>query len=164
MSYGVDGVHVAFGDVVALAGVSIDVPPGQVTAVVGGDGAGKSTLLRVLAGLVAPGAGTVRTLDQRDLGYQPATSGVWGHLTVQENLDFVGASFGLTEATIRTRSADLLARAGLADAAGLVDGTCPAGCARSSASCSPSSTPRAWSCWTSRAPGWTRSPGWSCGG
>ncbi|WP_353808648.1 ATP-binding cassette domain-containing protein [Agromyces sp. SYSU T00194] len=116
MNAGLAGVRVAFGHEVALDDVSIDVPSGEVTAVVGGDGAGKSTLLRVLAGRVRAHAGEVRTLDQADIGYQPATSGVWGNLSVVENLEFVGGSYGMSSKAIRSRGDELLERAGLAGA------------------------------------------------
>ncbi|MGX5694797.1 ATP-binding cassette domain-containing protein [Agromyces soli] len=113
---GVDGVRVSFGEVVALDDVSLEVPAGSVTAVVGGDGAGKSTLLRVLAGRIAPERGEVRTLGKPELGYQPSTSGVWGGLSVAENVAFVGESYGMRAADVRERSAELLERAGLASA------------------------------------------------
>ena len=113
---GVENLTVRFGHVSALADVTLDAHPGRVTAVVGGDGAGKSTLLRVLANRVRADAGTVRTLAPRDIGYQPATSGVWPTLTVDENVDFVGRSYGMSTAGIRSRSAELLERAGLVDA------------------------------------------------
>lgn len=48
-----------YGGVQALKGVSLDVKPGEVHAVVGENGAGKSTLLKILCGSVAPDAGTV---------------------------------------------------------------------------------------------------------
>lgn len=113
---GLDTVTVAFGRTVALDGVTLAVPAGGVTAVVGGDGAGKSTLLRVLAGRVPVRSGAVRTLDTREIGYQPATSGVWGGLTVDENIAFVGKAFHLPTRVLRTRASDLLERAGLSGA------------------------------------------------
>lgn len=111
--FGVAGIRVAFDDTVALDDVSVEVPAGRVTAVVGGDGAGKSTLLRVLAGRVRVTDGEVRTVGKQDLGYQPSTSGVWGGLTVVENIAFVGKAFGMPSRTVRTRGDDLLERAGL---------------------------------------------------
>jgi ABC-2 type transport system ATP-binding protein len=115
-SIGVTGLTVRFGRTVALSDVSLDARPGVVTAIVGGDGAGKSTLLRVLAGRVRAEAGDVRTVGRRRFGYQPATSGVWPTLTVDENIEFVGRSDGMSAAGIRSRSGELLERAGLADA------------------------------------------------
>ena len=55
-------LSVNYGPVHALSHVSIDVPRGEVTAVIGANGAGKSTLMRTLAGLVKPATGTA-TLD-----------------------------------------------------------------------------------------------------
>jgi ABC-2 type transport system ATP-binding protein len=112
-SIGVTGVTVRFGRTTALRDVSLDAHPGQVTAIVGGDGAGKSTLLRVLAGRVRAETGQVRTVERARFGYQPSTSGVWPTLTVDENLEFTGRSYGMSASDIRTRSAELLERAGL---------------------------------------------------
>ena len=53
-----------FGDAVALEGVSCELAPGRVTALLGTNGAGKSTLLRVLVGLVTPTSGSA-TIDGR---------------------------------------------------------------------------------------------------
>ncbi|WP_168209116.1 ATP-binding cassette domain-containing protein [Agromyces intestinalis] len=112
----VDGVTVDFGATRALDGVSLEVPRGEVTAVVGGDGAGKSTLLRVFANRVRPGTGSVSTLPREHIGYQPATSGVWANLSVRQNLEFVGRSYGMSARDIRSRGGELLERAALADA------------------------------------------------
>jgi ABC-2 type transport system ATP-binding protein len=110
---GITAVTVRFGRTIALRDVSLDAHPGQVTAIVGGDGAGKSTLLRVLAGRVRAETGQVRTVERARFGYQPSTSGVWPTLTVDENLEFSGRSYGMSAADIRSRSAELLERAGL---------------------------------------------------
>ncbi|WP_395244423.1 ATP-binding cassette domain-containing protein [Agromyces sp. MMS24-K17] len=110
---GVDGVTVAFGPVAALDDVTLAVPRGRVTAVVGGDGAGKSTLLRVLARRIVPQSGSVSTLGRERIGYQPATSGVWANMTVRENLEFVGRSYGMAARAIRSTGDELLERAAL---------------------------------------------------
>ena len=58
------------GDAAALQGLSLTVAQGEVVAVLGPSGAGKSTLLRILAGLEAPSAGTVRVLGE-EIGKLP---------------------------------------------------------------------------------------------
>jgi ABC-2 type transport system ATP-binding protein len=114
--WGATGVTVCLSDRVVLDDVSFTVAPGQIVAVVGGDGAGKSTLLRTLIGRIQPFTGTVNVPPAHDIGYQPATSGTWGHLTVDENLDLVAGAYGLDVAASRERRDRLLAAAGLTDA------------------------------------------------
>ena len=67
----VEGLSVSYGAVQALNDVSLDVPPGRVTAVIGANGAGKSTLMRSLAGLVKPQAGRVLFDDEDITGRKP---------------------------------------------------------------------------------------------
>ena len=55
----VKDLHVRYGDVLALRGLDLDVPPGGCTAVLGPSGCGKTTLLRAVAGLVRAQAGVI---------------------------------------------------------------------------------------------------------
>ena len=77
----------------ALDGVSLEIPTGRVTGLVGPDGAGKTTLIRILAGLMAPDNGSVSVLggapgkDMEHVGYMPQRFGLYEDLTVQQNLD-----------------------------------------------------------------------------
>ncbi|MGH7331515.1 MAG: ABC transporter ATP-binding protein [Candidatus Rokuibacteriota bacterium] len=77
-------LHVHYGHVHALRGVSLEVPPGEMVAVVGANGAGKSTLMKAIMGLVRPSAGDVWYGDRRLTG-EPAHRIVrWGLSLVPE--------------------------------------------------------------------------------
>jgi ABC-2 type transport system ATP-binding protein len=113
---GVEGVTARFGRTVALDDVSLDVPAGEVTGVVGGDGAGKTTLLRVLAGALAPDAGSVRRPGAERIGYLASSSGTYPDLSVEENLAFAAAAYGISPREARRRAGGYLERTGLAQA------------------------------------------------
>lgn len=113
--WGVAGVTVRRGGRTVLDALTLPVPAGRVTAVVGGDGAGKTTLARLLVGREVADAGEVRRADARRTGFLPATSGVWGDLSVAENVDLVARAYGLDAATARDRGDRLLTAAGLVD-------------------------------------------------
>lgn len=117
MTFGLSSVSVSFGDVHALRDVTIDVPPGTVVAVVGGDGAGKTTLLRALVREIPPTAGSVSAPAKAQLGFLPASAGSWAALTVAQNIDFAGGVYGLAGDALAARRETLLAAAGLTDAA-----------------------------------------------
>jgi branched-chain amino acid transport system ATP-binding protein len=98
----VEDLTVAYGAVRALDGVSLSVPEGSVTAVLGANGAGKTTLLRTISGLLRPREGRI-ALDGRDIGrasvenivraglaHVPEGRGVILELTVEENLRLGG--------------------------------------------------------------------------
>jgi ABC-2 type transport system ATP-binding protein len=108
------GVH--YGDVAALTGVSVEVVPGEVLALVGGDGAGKTTLLRAIAGAVRPSSGSVDGPSVDRIGFMPTQAGVWRELTVDENIAFVAAAQGVKGADLTQRRAELLEATGLTDA------------------------------------------------
>lgn len=114
VGWGLTGVTVRAGEATVLDDVTLDVPAGRVTAVVGGDGAGKTTLARVLLGSVLPTVGTALRPDRRSTGSMPSSSGVWGDLSVAENVDLVAGAYGMTRAAGRARAAGLLEAAGLA--------------------------------------------------
>lgn len=67
----VKGLRVAYGRIVAVHGVDLDVPRGHVVALLGPNGAGKTSLLSAIAGTVSPAAGTVH-LGDADITGQPA--------------------------------------------------------------------------------------------
>ncbi len=106
MTWGLDAASVVFDGQAALNGVSLELAPGQITAVVGGDGAGKTTLCRALVGLAPLSSGTVSRPDV--VGFQPAESGTWRDLTVEENLRFVALAHRLDESEAGQRIGRLL--------------------------------------------------------
>lgn len=118
MTWGVAHLSVHFGDVAALSDVSVDIVPGEVVALVGGDGAGKTTLLRTVAGSVRASAGEVRAPGLKQIGFMPTLAGVWRELTVDENIAFVASAQGVTGSDLRERRAALLEDTGLAAASG----------------------------------------------
>jgi D-xylose transport system ATP-binding protein len=92
-----------YGAVQALDGVSLDLPPGEVVALVGDNGAGKSTLVKVLSGVVAPDDGVIEQ-DGRPVriasphaAQHLGVSTVHQDLALCENLDVVGNLFLGTE-------------------------------------------------------------------
>jgi ABC-2 type transport system ATP-binding protein len=113
MTYGVSGATVDFGSVTALDDVTVEVASGSVVAVVGGDGAGKTTLLRSVVGEQFLTAGHLSAPPAARIGYLPASSGSWGALSVNQNMDFVGGIYGLSGERLRERRTALLESADL---------------------------------------------------
>jgi branched-chain amino acid transport system ATP-binding protein len=66
-----EGVRVAFGGVIAVAGVDLIAPPGRITSVIGPNGAGKTTLLNLVSGFQPPDSGTIQ-VGSRDITGHPA--------------------------------------------------------------------------------------------
>jgi sulfate/thiosulfate transport system ATP-binding protein len=106
-----------FGDFTALDQVSVEIPSGSLTALLGPSGSGKSTLLRVVAGLERPDAGTVE-IDGRDAtALPPQRRGVgfvfqhyaaFKHMTVRENVAFGLKVRRRPKAEVRRRVDELL--------------------------------------------------------
>ncbi len=112
-TWGARDLSVRFGSVEALDGVDVEVEAGAITCVIGGDGAGKTTLLRTLAGAVRPSSGTVRRPERSRIGYVAGASGVYGDLSVAENIAFVGEAYGIRGEVLSQRTKALLAQTGL---------------------------------------------------
>jgi sulfate/thiosulfate transport system ATP-binding protein len=100
MSIIVEGARKQFGDFVALDDVSLQVPDGSLTAILGPSGSGKSTLLRVIAGLEEPDSGRVLIsgqdatsvpAQQRGVGFVFQHYAAFKHMSVKDNI-----AFGLT--------------------------------------------------------------------
>ena len=97
MSIDITGVTKRFGDFVALDDVSVSIPTGQLTALLGPSGGGKSTLLRVIAGLESADIGTVSIEgtdatklppQKRNVGFVFQHYAVFKHMTVAKNVAF----------------------------------------------------------------------------
>ncbi len=119
----VQGVSKRFGDFVALDDVSLEVPDGSLTALLGPSGSGKSTLLRIIGGLEAPSSGTVlidgddvtRVPPQRrGIGFVFQHYAAFRHMTVRDNVAFGLKVRKQSKERIRDRTSELLGIVGLA--------------------------------------------------
>ena len=118
MAIAVENVCKRFGEFVALKDVSIAVPDGSLTALLGPSGSGKSTLLRVIAGLERPDSGTVRISGRDATGLRPQDRGVgfvfqhyaaFKHMTVWNNVAFGLKIRKRTKGEVAKRVDELLA-------------------------------------------------------
>jgi sulfate/thiosulfate transport system ATP-binding protein len=118
VSIEVRSVSKAFGSYVAVDEVSISVPGGSLTAVLGPSGSGKSTLLRVIAGLDQSDRGQVHIMgrdvthvpsQQRGVGFVHQHYADFKHMTVWHNIAFGLEVRRRSQAEIRQRVSELLA-------------------------------------------------------
>jgi branched-chain amino acid transport system ATP-binding protein len=95
----VRGLRVAYGGIVAVKGIDLQVGAGELVCLIGANGAGKTTTLKALAGLIRKAEGSIRLegedtdrlvsheLVHRGLALVPEGRGIFGRLTVRENLE-----------------------------------------------------------------------------
>jgi ABC-2 type transport system ATP-binding protein len=117
-------VHLRRRQVVALRGLSLDIPAGHVYGLLGPNGSGKSTTLKILLGLVTPSSGTSeifgvpshRVASRVDVGFLPENPYFYKFLTGAETIAFYGKLCGLTGGTLKARVTELLDLVGLTEA------------------------------------------------
>jgi ABC-2 type transport system ATP-binding protein len=117
-------VRKSFGDFVAVAGVSMVVPPGTIFGLLGPNGAGKTTTIRMILDIIAPDSGEVllfgrprRPEDLERIGYLPEERGLYRKMTVVEHLAFLGELHGLGRKDATARAERWLERLELAERA-----------------------------------------------
>jgi ABC-2 type transport system ATP-binding protein len=121
----VQDIHKKFDAVTALNGVSLSVPEGSLTGLIGADGAGKTTLIRILATLVAADKGKAMVLGhdavtsmsaiRSGIGYMPQRFSLYQDLSVRENLLFFADVFGISPVERNERMIKLLSFSRLSD-------------------------------------------------
>ncbi|HSV01815.1 MAG TPA: ABC transporter ATP-binding protein [Phenylobacterium sp.] len=117
------GLSKAFGPTAALAELSFHVRPGELYALLGANGAGKTTALRIIAGLLAPDAGSVEIFGVDALAeparakqltaWVPDEPMLYERLTPWEHLEFIAGLWNLDPAEAQPRAEALLRRLGL---------------------------------------------------
>jgi len=95
----IDDIHVYYGAIHAIKGVSFEVHEGEIVALIGANGAGKSTILKTISGLMHPRSGSISFMDQNithtdayklvqhGLAHVPEGRRIFLQMSVQENLD-----------------------------------------------------------------------------
>lgn len=118
------GLTKRYGDTMAVDGVSLEVPDGEVCVLIGPSGCGKTTTLRMINRLIEPTAGTIEVdgVDimsqrpeqlRRHIGYVIQSVGLFPHLTVAENIATVPKLLGWKPERIVPRTRELLDLVGL---------------------------------------------------
>jgi ABC-2 type transport system ATP-binding protein len=131
------GLRKVFGHLVAVEGLELEVPRGQVFGLLGPNGSGKTTTIRMLCGLLEPtsGGATVAGIDvvkhpdevRRRIGYMSQKFGLYEDLTIAENLRFYSGLYGVVGAEGQLRRAEVLEQYGLAGRAQQLAGTLSGG-------------------------------------
>jgi sulfate transport system ATP-binding protein len=122
MRIDVHGISKRFGDFTALERITLQVPEGSLSALLGPSGSGKSTLLRVIAGLETPDSGTVlidgvdvttKRPQDRGIGFVFQHYAAFAHMTVRQNVAFGLEIRKRPRDEIRARVDELLSLVGL---------------------------------------------------
>ena len=117
------GLRKRYGDHEVVAGIDLELAPGECFGLLGPNGAGKTTTLRLCLGLIDPDGGTIEVLSlpvperareaRQRIGVVPQADNLDPDFTVEENLLVYGRYFGLSNAEIRARIPAMIDFAGL---------------------------------------------------
>lgn len=126
-----------FGQVVAVDGISFGIKKGEIFGLLGPNGSGKSTTIRMICGVITPTEGEGRVLGydinkeseaiKQRIGYMSQHFSLYTDLTVNENLDFYGNIFGMSQADIMKRKEELIEMANLKGKENALAGTLSGG-------------------------------------
>jgi ABC-2 type transport system ATP-binding protein len=132
-----DGLRKTFGQLVAVAGLTMTIHRGEVFGFLGPNGSGKTTTIRMLCGLMAPSGGTATVIGydirtdaeriRRRIGYMSQKFGLYDDLSVRENITFYATIYGLHGAARTARIAELLEELSLGQRADQLAGTLSGG-------------------------------------
>jgi lipooligosaccharide transport system ATP-binding protein len=124
----VSGLRKRYGDLEVVAGIDLELQPGECFGLLGPNGAGKTTTLKLCLGLMDPDGGTIEVLGlpvparareaRRRIGVVPQADNLDPDFTVEENLLVYGRYFGIGADEVRRRIPALLEFAGLGARAG----------------------------------------------
>ena len=141
----VSELEFSYGDLQIFRGLSLEIPRGQVVAILGGSGCGKSTLLKLIGGQLRPQSGSVTVQGKRvheldadalyrlrlEMGMMLQASGLFSDLTVYENVAFpIRENFRLPESLVRRMVLMKLHAVGLRGAHGMMPGDLSGGMTR----------------------------------
>lgn len=122
MTLSVDNIHVSFGDLAAVAGVSFTAAEGEIIGLLGPSGCGKSTLLRVISGLIVPDQGRVLwdgvdligvPVHKRGFGFMFQDGQLFSHKSVAANIEYGLPKRRFSRVERDARVAELLKLVGL---------------------------------------------------
>lgn len=128
-SINVKGLTKKFGSFTAVDNISFEVKEGEIFGFLGANGAGKTTAMRILCGLSRPtsGEGTVAGYDirtqqeeiKKNIGYMSQKFSLYPDLKTRENIELYGGIYGLSDSQIASKTATMLKRLDMEEAANM---------------------------------------------
>ena len=126
-----------FGDFTAVSAITFDVKKGEIFGFLGANGAGKTTAMKMLIGISKPTAGEAKVAGfdvaseaediKKNIGYMSQKFALYDDLTVKENITFFAGIYGLTRASIKLKTNELIEELGLQDLTDKLVGSLPLG-------------------------------------
>lgn len=128
-SINIKGLTKKFGSFTAVDNISFEVKKGEIFGFLGANGAGKTTAMRILCGLSRPtsGEGTVAGYDirtqqeeiKKNIGYMSQKFSLYPDLKTRENIELYGGIYGLSDSQIASKTATMLKRLDMEEAANM---------------------------------------------